>query len=137
MRSISISFDQSFLGREGTSIKTLFLLLDDLPSSLIFGLETHWVSDSALVSIAAKNGIIPLLVFLIIILHQLFMLNIISFYKIVIILIFLLGSMMIGDFFVPSVTFLYILTFLVYKNTPSDSVVEYEHFKNKHGFKES
>jgi len=137
MRSITISFDQSFLGREGTSIKTLFLLFDDLPSSLVFGLETHWVSDSALVSIAAKNGIIPLLLFLIIILHQLFMLNVISFYKMVVVLIFLLGSMMIGDFFVPSVTFLYITTFLVYKNVSSGSVVEYEHSKNKHGFKES
>lgn len=118
-RAFTIKADASFSGRENTTGAVLEKLLASLPESLFWGLtNTNWISDSAFTSIAAQSGILPLCLFLGYLCFLLFKSSLDYITKITVFIVSILGGWTIGDFFIPAVTFLYTLTFLIYeKNT--------------------
>ena len=112
-RSFRIVMDASFTGRAGTSGATTSALFGDLPESLIWGLQGQtWISDSTFTSIAAKSGVLSLIFFLGLIFSLLIESRLSMKNKIVFSAMCALGASMIGDFFVPSVLFLYVVFFL-------------------------
>ena len=114
LRSLSISMDDSFTGRSSTTILTLLDLLDQIPYSLFIGLQTSWISDSAITSIMASSGILSFTLFIALWIYLLLNTQLSLYFKVVTLFAFILGATMIGDFFVPVVSFLYFLTFLIY-----------------------
>lgn len=118
-RAFTIKADDSFTGRSNTTGAVFDRLLSELPGSLFWGLKnTSWISDSAFTSIAAQSGILLLFVFLGYLFYLLFNTSLDAITKIIFIIVATLGGWTIGDFFIPVVTFLYTLTFLIYeKNT--------------------
>lgn len=114
IRSVSFELDSSFYGRYDTTIKTMEIIIHQLPYSLYSGLESNWISDSAIVSIAAKNGIILAVLFLTFFYVSLNLVpNLKVGEKIFIGVAVFIGIFMIGDFFIPAVTFLYFLIFFI------------------------
>lgn len=118
-RSFTIKADSSFTGRGDTTGVVFEKLLLSLPESLFWGLlENDWVSDSAFTSIAAQSGILLLISFLGYLFFLLFKTTLDAITKMTFIVVSIIGSWTIGDFFIPAVTFLYAITFLIYeKNT--------------------
>ncbi|EKO3639075.1 hypothetical protein P0F15_002556 [Vibrio metschnikovii] len=118
-RAFTIKADDSFTGRGNTTGVVLDRLLSDLPGSLFWGLRNaSWTSDSAFTSIAAQSGILLLFLFLGYLFYLLLNTSFDAITKITFVIVATLGGWTIGDFFIPVVTFLYTITFLIYeKNT--------------------
>ncbi|WP_238928127.1 hypothetical protein [Vibrio cholerae] len=115
-RAFTIKVDNSFAGRGNTTGAVFDRLLTELPGSLFWGLKnTSWISDSAFTSIAAQSGILLLLVFLGYLFYLLLNTSLDGITKMTFVIFATLGGWTIGDFFIPVVTFLYTLTFLVYE----------------------
>lgn len=115
-RSFTIKADLSFTGREGTTGVVLDRLLSSLPDSLFWGLANDdWVSDSAFTSIAAHSGVLLLFLFVGYIFILLFNTRLDLITKFTFIFVTILGGSIIGDYFIPVVSFLYTLTFLIYE----------------------
>src|SRR5690606_19410144 len=114
-RALTVTADASFLGRSDTSLVSLYKLSEQIPSSLFFGLKGDFVSDSAFVSIMAGSGVFAFLSFIFYALYSLFQCHGIKFSsKIILLIVFLLGASMIGDFFIPIVSTLWFLLFFTY-----------------------
>lgn len=115
-RSFTIKADLSFTGREDTTGVVLDRLLSSLPDSLFWGLANDdWVSDSAFTSIAAHSGVLLLFLFVGYVFVLLFNTRLGSITKFTFVFITILGGSTIGDYFIPVVSFLYTLTFLIYE----------------------
>lgn len=118
-RSTNVVMDASFSGRSSTTVDTFFNIIFELPSSFFIGLQVDYLSDSAITSIMAGSGVFAFLCFFLFLMYLLSLVSLRNPDKAVIFVVFLLGSLMIGDFFVPAVTFMYVLAFLTYKSTSS------------------
>lgn len=115
-RATNITLDESFYGRGSTSVETLVNLIYELPMSLFYGLNNSYISDSAFTSIAATSGLFAAVLILFYLIYLLIKTKLSNIKKLFFIFIILIGMSMIGDFIVPSVLFLYIITFLIYAN---------------------
>ena len=115
-RALTISIDASFLGRASTTGSTYLEIINQLPRTIFVGVEGNFVSDSALISIVAGSGIFAFVVFLCLLVYLIFSTERKVLDKFLVCGVFILGSLMIGDFFIPAVTFLYVITFIAYRN---------------------
>ncbi len=115
-RATNITLDESFYGRGSTSVETLVNLIYELPMSLFYGLNNSYISDSAFTSIAATSGLFAAVLILFYLIYLLIKTKLSNIKKLFFIFIILIGMSMIGDFIVPSVLFLYFITFLIYAN---------------------
>lgn len=106
IRALTPQFDASFLGRADTSLLTLYALIQDLPLSLFVGIDEPMISDSAFISVSANSGIIAAASHLFLILVFLFKSILPIKSKAVLFVVLILGGSMIGDMFVPAVSFL-------------------------------
>ena len=122
-RTFNFDFSISFAGRTTTTLDTFLRLLDSLPSSLFYGLPLGtWTSDSAIISIASKSGILAVLAFLFFLILNSTFLRISPYnYSLLCLLVFL-ASFSVGDMFVPSVTYLiFFVTFFIRRINSSRS----------------
>ncbi|MGP9801366.1 hypothetical protein [Rheinheimera sp. NSM] len=115
-RTFSVKVDDSFSGREDTTAATFYRLFDELPGSLVFGVDSSFISDSAFVSIAAVSGIIAVLMYVMVFLYCLALSRLSGAVIFVYSIVFFLGGAVIGDFLIPPVSLLYFVTFLVLSN---------------------
>lgn len=118
--SYNLFSDASFLGRADTTVLTFTRIVEDFPYTLLFGLsDQSYVSDSAIVSLMAGSGIIATLVFLYYFYYRIFKMHIAYYSKFVLVLLFLLQALMIGDAFVPFVSFCFFLMTFVFEERKS------------------
>ncbi len=112
LRAFSFSFDESFQGRSNTTLDTIGKIFDMFPMSLFQGIPVGWISDSAVVSIAAESGVITALIFVSYFIYNIWLLRLLSFWdRAVLSALFILCMLIIGDFFVPMITYLFFLVF--------------------------
>lgn len=114
-RAFLVTIDKSVLGRADTSGDVLQRLFESLPGSLFWGIDGQWISDSAFTSIGAKSGILALLIYIIFYIFSVSKMGISYFKKFLIVFSLLLGGSMIGDYLIPAVSYLYFLTFFIYR----------------------
>lgn len=112
LRAFSLSFDESFQGRSNTTLDSISKIYDVLPISLFQGIPVGWISDSAVVSIAAESGVLTAVLFVSYFIFNISDLRSLSLWgKTVLITLFILCILVIGDFFVPMITYLFFLVF--------------------------
>jgi hypothetical protein len=105
LESYKISNDSSFLGRSNTTVNTSILILEQMPQTFFFPLNSKFVSDSAIVSMIAGSGMFLVVNFLAFLFLKISYLKINRSRKLIFAFCVVLLALMVGDAFVPAVSF--------------------------------
>jgi hypothetical protein len=115
-KSYDITRDESFLGRNNTTVYTARLIFERIPRTLFFPFDAQYISDSAIVSLIAGSGLFLVMNFIIFLLKKIIYLRINHRIKLLFGFLIFLLAFMVGDAFVPAASF-YLCSILYYNKT--------------------
>jgi hypothetical protein len=115
INNYNIFTDESFKGRENTTIRTIALIWQQMPYTIFSPLKGNYVSDSAIVSMIAGSGLFLIINFFIILFAQTYKSPFKIKAKFLLLFSIIMLALMVGDAFVPAASF-YLFTILYFTN---------------------